>query len=80
MFFVYIIQSMIDRDQFYTGFTDDIENRITKHNKGDSFHTKKYRPWKLLFYSAFEEKKKALCFEKYLKTGSGIAYKRKHFI
>ncbi len=69
MFFVYIIQSEIDPKQFYTGFSENIFDRLNHHNKGQSTHTSK-----------FKEKKTALDFEKYLKTASGIAFRNKRFI
>ena len=49
-----------------------------EHNKGFVKSTSPYRPWNLVFYSAFENQKLAKDFERYLKTGSGkaFAYKR----
>ena len=44
------------------------------HNSGKSSHTSKSFPWKLVTYLAFEDKDKALSFERYLKTGSGHAF------
>ncbi len=48
------------------------------HQQGNVPSTKSYLPWKLVWYSAFEIKKMAKDFEKYLKSGSGkaFAYKR----
>lgn len=80
MFFVYIIQSINFPKQFYTGFTENISGRIYDHNNGKSTHTKKYKPWRLIYYSAFENKKIALQFETYLKTASGIAFRNKRLI
>lgn len=80
MFFVYIIQSELQPKQFYTGFTENIQDRITDHNKGKSVHTNKFKPWKLIFYASFQDKIVALNFEKYLKTASGIAFRNKRLI
>ncbi len=80
MFFVYIVQSEINNKQFYTGFSENIENRLSEHNDGKSTHTNKFKPWKLIYYCAFNDKKKALDFERYLKTASGIAFRNKRFI
>jgi len=77
MYYVYIIQSINNSDEFYTGFSENIDSRLEDHNSGKSLHTSKFRPWKLVYYCAFEEKMKALDFEKYLKTGSGIAFRNK---
>lgn len=80
MFYVYIIQSIKFPNQFYIGFSTNLKERIKEHNKGGSTHTSKFKPWKLIFYSAFENKKLALDFEKYLKSGSGVAFKNKRLI
>ncbi len=80
MYYVYIIQSEKYISQFYTGFTENIESRLDDHNSGKSPHTNKFKPWKLIYYCAFEDKKKALDFEKYLKTASGIAFRNKRLI
>jgi hypothetical protein len=41
MFFVYIIRSTID-GRSYVGITENVENRLTQHNKGMTFSTKGY--------------------------------------
>ena len=80
MYYVYIIQSINHPKQFYTGFSENLKNRIIDHNRGKNYHTNKFKPWKLIYYCAFNDKKKALDFEKYLKTSSGIAFKNKRLI
>jgi hypothetical protein len=42
-------------------------------------HTKKFCPWELLAYFAFKSKAIAAAFEKYLKSGSGRAFVKRHF-
>jgi predicted GIY-YIG superfamily endonuclease len=80
MFYVYIIQSIDFPKQFYTGFSENIEGRLYEHNKGKSVHTNKFKPWNMIYYCAFNDKNKALNFEKYLKTASGIAFRNKRLI
>ena len=80
MFYVYIIQSINSPNQFYIGFSENIKNRLIEHNNGKSTHTNKFKPWKLIYYCAFENKIRALDFEKYLKTASGIAFRNKRLI
>ncbi len=77
MYFVYIIQSEKYPKRFYTGFSNDPHPRLKSHNTGKSTHTNKFKPWKLVFYSAFDNEQTALNFEKYLKTASGIAFRNK---
>lgn len=80
MYFTYILQSINSPEQYYYGSTSDIERRLVQHNRGESYHTSKYKPWKLLWYAAFEKKKLAKDFEKYLKNSSGRAFVRKRLI
>jgi predicted GIY-YIG superfamily endonuclease len=69
------------KDQsYYTGFTTDVEARLKKHNSGAVEYTSVKRPWKLAWYCCFEDKMKALHFEKYLKSGSGFALARKRLV
>ena len=77
MYYVYILYSSKSKN-FYYGYTEDLRKRFSEHNKGLSKATKPYIPWKLIFYSAFDNMKKAKDFELYLKSGSGkaFAYKR----
>ena len=64
----------------YIGFTSNLRQRFTDHNAGRSAHTSKYRPWTLVMYTAFASKSKAIAYERYLKTGSGIAFLRRHYL
>jgi predicted GIY-YIG superfamily endonuclease len=77
MYYVYILRS-VNFDQTYVGFTKDLKKRFTDHNYGRSRHTKKFKPWRIVTYIAFDEECRARSFEKYIKTGSGIAFTKKH--
>ncbi len=79
MYYVYILQSLKD-DSYYTGFTLDVEARLKKHNNGSVEYTSTKRPFKLSWYCCFEDKRKALQFERYLKSGSGFALARKRLV
>jgi putative endonuclease len=74
MKYVYILQSLTDRERFYTGFTDDLKARLVKHNSGMVTHTVKHRPRRIKTYVAFSDEGRAIAFEKYLKPGSGRAF------
>ena len=80
MYFVYIIQSIEFPQKLYAGFSTDIQNRLNDHNKGNSPYTDKFKPWKIIFYCAFDSKETALKLERYLKTSSGIAFRNKRLI
>ena len=78
-FYVYRLRSGKFPDEFYTGLTDNLSARFAKHNEGGCPHTRKYRPWTLERAVAFPNREKAAAFEKYLKSGSGREFARRHF-
>ena len=77
MKYVYILQSIDRPDRFYTGMTDNLEERLKGHNARQVSHTSKFAPWRLKTYIAFSDEIQALAFEKYLKTASGRAFAKK---
>lgn len=78
-FYVYRLRSVQFPAEVYVGLTEDLPARLTRHNKGDCPHTSKYRPWILETAVAFRSREKAAEFEKYLKSGSGREFARRHF-
>ena len=79
MFYVYILNSEQDRNRFYIGVTSNLRRRFAEHNRGDSVHTNRYRPWRLINYFAFLSREKADAFELYLKSGAGRRFQLRHF-
>ncbi len=79
MFYVYIIKS-ISTNQVYIGFTNNLKRRLNEHNSDDGIYTSKYAPWKLVSLFGFNRIKLAMNFERYLKSGSGRAFTKKHFL
>ncbi len=77
--YVYILVSEIDPSRHYTGCTTNPVDRLIKHNDGNVPHTKKLRPWRIETVIRFSSKTKARTFEKYLKSGSGREFARRHF-
>jgi predicted GIY-YIG superfamily endonuclease len=77
MKYVYILNSLAFPDRHYTGITDDLRQRLAKHNAGEVPHTSKYKLWQLKTYLAFSDEKQAFAFEKYLKSASGRAFAKK---
>jgi predicted GIY-YIG superfamily endonuclease len=68
-----------DPDRHYTGVTRDVATRLEWHNHGPSGHTVNHRPWSLLVAIEFPTEAGARRFERYLKTGSGRAFTKRHF-
>jgi putative endonuclease len=78
-FYVYVLQSVSHPAEIYIGFTDDLKLRLVQHNSGKSPHTSKFIPWEIRTATAFKDKKRAMDFERYLKSGSGRAFLHRHF-
>ncbi|MDD5068705.1 MAG: GIY-YIG nuclease family protein [Candidatus Pacebacteria bacterium] len=70
MFYTYVIESLKNA-QWYIGFTADLRKRLEEHNQGLNFSTKRYRPWKCVYYEACIDKDDAFRRERYLKTTQG---------
>ncbi|OHA00478.1 MAG: excinuclease ABC subunit C, partial [Candidatus Sungbacteria bacterium RIFCSPHIGHO2_02_FULL_49_12] len=64
----------------YIGCTSDLKDRIARHSKAQIPATKNRLPVKLFAYFAFKDKYTAYNFEKYLKSGSGRAFLKKHLV
>ena len=79
MHVVYILQSLQDKS-YYTGYTTGLEKRLGDHNDGLTPYTAGKKPFRLVWYCVFDDKLKALHFEKYLKSGSGFAFSRKRLV
>ncbi|MBP7055857.1 MAG: GIY-YIG nuclease family protein [Candidatus Omnitrophica bacterium] len=80
MYIVYILVSKQYLDRIYIGLTEDITQRLDEHNNGKSSYSKKYGPWELRTYITFDRRKNAIEFEKYLKSGSGFVFLKKHLL
>jgi len=76
MFYVYVL--LCSDNKTYIGCTDDLKSRKRRHDKGQIPATKNRLPIKLISYFAFSNKYTAFDFEKYLKSGSGRAFIKKH--
>jgi predicted GIY-YIG superfamily endonuclease len=78
--FVYVIRSARHPDRYYVGLTSDVSTRLAVHNSGGSLHTAELRPWELVAAIEFAKQSSAAAFEKYLKSGSGRAFAKRHFV
>jgi putative endonuclease len=67
MFYLYVLKSKLN-ENFYIGFSLDLRMRLQKHNQGKVVSTKRYKPWRLVYYEAYQSKKDALEREKQLKN------------
>jgi putative endonuclease len=75
-YYVYVLLSEKD-NQFYTGYTSNIHQRIICHDNGKVTSTRFRRPLKLIYWEGCLNMQDATRREKYLKSGSGKIYLRK---
>ncbi len=68
---VYILASN-RTPKLYKGFTTNLIERFKSHNQlSTKGWTVRFRPWRVVFVQFFLNKKEAMDFEKFLKTGAG---------
>ena len=72
-YYVYILQSDLDQN-FYTGYTNNLNRRIKEHNNGKVKSTTNRRPFKLVYWEGCLNQHDATKREKYLKTAWGKRY------
>jgi len=70
-YFVYILYSE-GSQKYYVGQTNNLQDRISRHNKGHNESTKPYRPWTLLFAIEKNSRSEAVILEKKLKNLSKL--------
>ena len=75
---VYVLRSTADATRYYTGLTSDWQRRIDEHNTGKCSHTSDGRPWEIDVVIQFSDERRAVEFERYLKSGSGVAFAKRH--
>ncbi len=79
MKYVYLLESISHPRKRYTSITTDLQKRLSYHNSGKSPHTMAFKPWRIVVAIRFADDQKADAFEKYLKSGSGHAFAKRHF-
>ena len=77
---VYILRSDERRRPSYVSVTQDFKRRLGEHNSGRSPYTSGGEPWTPVVVIRFENDEKADRFEEYLKSGSGRAFAKRHFL
>ena len=65
-YYIYILEC--SDKTLYTGYTNNLDNRIKAHNEGNGAkYTKSRLPVKLVYSEAFDDKKEAMSREWYIK-------------
>jgi predicted GIY-YIG superfamily endonuclease len=76
--FVYIIRSVNHPGRRYVGLSADVAARLDAHNAGQNRSTSRWRPWVLDVCIEFRTERLAMRFERYLKSGAGHAFAKRH--
>ena len=76
--FVYVLRSKADPTRYYTRLTSHVAARLDAHNAGRCPHTARGRPWKVDVIIEFSDEERAVALERYLKSGSGAAFAKRH--
>jgi putative endonuclease len=73
MYTVYILFSK-NSLKYYTGQTDNLENRLCRHNSGLSLSTKSAKPWNLIYQIKFSTHSEAMLLEQKIKKRGAKRY------
>ncbi|MGB9824259.1 MAG: GIY-YIG nuclease family protein [Candidatus Hydrothermia bacterium] len=65
-FYVYLLKSL-STGRYYIGHTQNLEERLNRHNQGRSVYTRGKGPWVILGYKVFETRSEAFGYERKLK-------------
>ena len=58
-FFVYVLKSL-KTGRFYVGQTNDLADRLRRHNEGRVKSTKAYAPWSMVYFEKYERRAEAM--------------------
>lgn len=77
MHYVYVLLSIVDH-KLYTGYTNDLKQRLEKHNAGKVRATHHRKPLKIIYYEAYLDEYDARTREHFFKSGWGRNYIQKN--
>jgi putative endonuclease len=66
-FFTYILQSTTS-NKFYIGQTNNLDDRLFRHNSNQNLATKNKGPWQFIFTKQFATRSEAMALERKLKS------------
>ena len=78
LYYVYLIISKNKNStNSYVGYTNNLENRIKKHNDGKGAKSTRGRFWKIIFKKKFKKRSSAMRYEYFLKKNQKLRKKIK---
>ena len=78
MYYTYVLQSLTS-DIFYIGQTNNLEDRLNRHNQNRNKYTRGKGPWKMIYSRSFNTRSEAVQLElklKGFKNGQGLFVKK----
>ena len=63
-----IVSKKDNRYTSYVGYTNNLENRLKKHNEGKGAKSTRGKKWLLIYSKKFKNKKDAMKYEYFLKN------------
>ena len=76
--YVYVLKNGDSPPKYYTGVTSTVSRRIGEHNSDGHHRTCRYAPSSVDVVIEFADERRAVAFEQYLKSGSGVAFAQRH--
>ena len=73
MYYTYILYSTT-KSRFYVGQTNHIEDRLNRHNNGQSLSTKSGIPWKMIYSISLNSRSEAVLLETKIKKRGAKRY------
>jgi putative endonuclease len=73
IYYIYILQSEVD-SSYYIGQTNNLDDRLRRHNEGRSNYTRSKKPWKLVYTEKFDSRKEAVRRETEIKSKKSRAF------
>ncbi len=70
---IYALKSLV-KNYIYVGMTQNLDERIKRHNSGRERTTKPYSPFELIYTEEFQTRIEARKREKYFKSGVGKSF------
>ena len=78
MFYTYVIKN--NKGDIYKGHSDNVQRRISEHNRGNTKSTRKGSDWQLKYCESFDTREEAIKREKYLKSAAGRRFLKKKMV
>ena len=77
-YYVYILKSLGKKKVTYVGYTNNLKERIKRHNLGKGAKFTRGRKWTLIYKENFKSKKEAISREYYIKKNRVLRNKLKN--